>query len=533
VVDTSKSFTISAWAYVPYNSNSYTVTAQNGSTSYGFWLGYDHTLNSWALETVQADATTTNTYAAAGAAGSAAPGAWTQLIGTYDSTSGKLSLYVNGVLQSRQDVWPTPFAAPGQFMIGDGKLNGALTNAMHGGVADVRVYPLALTGHQAGWLAGNTGFTPPTGLVYGLPAPTALTSNDGTTSACSTDPAHPAASASLTPKLGATLAGTTAHADFELRDVTNPQTPLSLYYNGPGAGSASGATVSVTAPSLTNGHEYAFSARAHTTGSIMSTSAPYCYVQISNGGQAATSATGAAGAFFDNAVYRAAAGPVSWSGPLTTLTWQTDGNLVLSKKNGTAIWSANTAGNPNAVLALQSDGGLAIYASMPLNSAGGALIGDSIWTANVGGKNGNYLVVQTDGNAVVYGTTGALFGMNGNVWSLDNVAVNRCLDSNAQGQLYTNACSAGTGSQQWVISDNGDGTYSFKDSATTLCLDGNGASTYTMSCNGGGYQRWSLSWGGSGWIFKSQAASPAILDCNAGGTPYFNTLNAGPYQQWD
>lgn len=40
------------------------------------------------------------------------------------------------------------------------------------------------------------------------------------------------------------------------------------------------------------------------------------------------------GVFFDNAVYPASAGRVSWAGPLTTLVWQTDGNLVLYKNDG-------------------------------------------------------------------------------------------------------------------------------------------------------------------------------------------------------
>jgi len=167
VVDTSKSFTVSAWAKLNDLNNYYPVAAQAGNTSYGFWLGYDHKLNSWALTTIQADANATAWYSAAGSAGSAQIGVWTHLVGTFDAGTGRLSLYVNGVLQSRQDVWPAPFAAPGPFMIGNGKSNGTLTTAFNGTIADVSVYPLALNAAEAASLYHNSGFTPSVNLAAG------------------------------------------------------------------------------------------------------------------------------------------------------------------------------------------------------------------------------------------------------------------------------------------------------------------------------------------------------------------------------
>lgn len=529
VVDTSKSFSVSAWAYLPYKASTYTVAAQNGTTSYGFWLGFDHTLDAWALETVQADATATSTYAAAGPAGSAAAGTWTHLLGVFDATSGKLSLYVNGVLQSRQDVWPTPFAATGQFMIGDSLLNGAPANTMHGGIADLRVYPEALSGNLATALYHNSVFTPPAGLVYALAAPTALTSSDGTAAACSTDPAHPATSTSATPALGATLPGTAEHADFEIRDVTNPQSAPPLYYNGPGSGSGTGSTVGVTAPALVNGHEYAFSARAHLTGMIMSASAPDCYVRISVGGQAALPASGAVGVFFDNTLYPASAGPVTWTGPVDNLVWTATGHLQVVKKNGQVIWDDGAAASSSAVLALQSDGGLVIYAQMPLNTASGTLDGTALWSPQIANEGTDTLVVQTDGNVAAYAGTTLKWSTGTNVQTFADVGTGNCLDGPTT-SISTAAC-GGAASQNWTIADNGDGTWSLKDSASGDCLDGNTTSVYAGSCTGASSQRWSHSWGGSGWVLTSQATGLA-LDSQPGGTPFPNTANGGASQQW-
>lgn len=167
VVDTSKSFTVSAWAKLNDLNNYYPVATQAGNTSFGFWLGYDHNLNSWALTTIQADANETAWYSAAGSPGSAQIGVWTHLVGTYDASTGRLSLYVNGVLQSRQDVWPTPFTAPGPFLIGNAKNSGALAAAFNGTIADVSVYPLALNAAEAASLYRNSGFTPSVNLAGG------------------------------------------------------------------------------------------------------------------------------------------------------------------------------------------------------------------------------------------------------------------------------------------------------------------------------------------------------------------------------
>ncbi len=74
------------------------------------------------------------------------------------------------------------------------------------------------------------------------------------------------------------------------------------------------------------------------------------------------------------------------------LIMQGDGNLVLYKTSGGAVWSTGTVGTSGAWLALQGDGNLVVYA--PGNRA--------IWSSATVGLGGDRLILQGDGNLVLY-----------------------------------------------------------------------------------------------------------------------------------
>jgi hypothetical protein len=84
--------------------------------------------------------------------------------------------------------------------------------------------------------------------------------------------------------------------------------------------------------------------------------------------------------------------------------YQTDGNLVLYRlRDGHPLWASNTAGQPDEVCIMQSDGNLVIYD------------GDAtpVWASNTAGHPGSRLVVQDDGNVVIYDPAGvALWATN-------------------------------------------------------------------------------------------------------------------------
>jgi GH25 family lysozyme M1 (1,4-beta-N-acetylmuramidase) len=76
------------------------------------------------------------------------------------------------------------------------------------------------------------------------------------------------------------------------------------------------------------------------------------------------------------------------------LQMQSDGNLVVYKKNGTPLWSSATAMTDGYVAEVQADG------NVVLQSKAGCFL----WSSQTGGHNGAHLSMQDDGNLVVYDT---------------------------------------------------------------------------------------------------------------------------------
>jgi hypothetical protein len=81
-----------------------------------------------------------------------------------------------------------------------------------------------------------------------------------------------------------------------------------------------------------------------------------------------------------------------------TLILQLDGNLVLYKAGGKALWATGTNGKAASFATQQKDGNFVLYGSS------GAL-----WALGTHGHQGTTLVVQDDGNLVIYGQNGALW----------------------------------------------------------------------------------------------------------------------------
>jgi hypothetical protein len=76
--------------------------------------------------------------------------------------------------------------------------------------------------------------------------------------------------------------------------------------------------------------------------------------------------------------------------PGSTITMQSDGNLVIYDQAGGVLWASNTSGNPGAYDVLQRDGNYVIYVDVP------------IWATGTSGNPGAYDVMQNDGNYVIY-----------------------------------------------------------------------------------------------------------------------------------
>ncbi|MFC4054240.1 ricin-type beta-trefoil lectin domain protein [Actinomadura syzygii] len=105
---------------------------------------------------------------------------------------------------------------------------------------------------------------------------------------------------------------------------------------------------------------------------------------------------------------------------------------------------------------------------------------------------------------------------------LKNVATGYCLDSNSAQKVYAHGCNGGN-YQRWSISGG-----RLKDVATGYCLDSNSArKVYTHGCNGGNYQKWAI----SGGRLKN-VATGYCLDSNKAQKVYTHSCNGGSYQKW-
>jgi hypothetical protein len=111
------------------------------------------------------------------------------------------------------------------------------------------------------------------------------------------------------------------------------------------------------------------------------------------------------------------------------LAYQSDGNLVLyknySNRDRRSVWASNTNGSPVSRLSMQGDGNLVI----------GPGWGPAPWASNTDGNPGSRLLVQDDGNVVIYrpdGTpiwaTNTVLGPTGRLAQGDDMQPSEVLD---------------------------------------------------------------------------------------------------------
>ncbi|MEV7026670.1 LamG domain-containing protein, partial [Kitasatospora sp. NPDC093558] len=151
VVDSSQSYTLSAWAYLgSAPSANQTVLAEGGSNHQAFYLWYttDNGANTWGFTTTGSDNPSTTW---SGVQSTIKPniGNWDHLVATYSVDTHVMTLYVNGKFAGSATN-TSPWKAPNGLSIGasantDGSSYNNLTN---GAVTDVRTFPYALTAEQ-------------------------------------------------------------------------------------------------------------------------------------------------------------------------------------------------------------------------------------------------------------------------------------------------------------------------------------------------------------------------------------------------
>ncbi|MEW2811130.1 LamG domain-containing protein [Streptomyces massasporeus] len=141
LLDTSRSFTVSAWARPEPGGGAHTVAAQDGANVSGFLLQYSGADNRWRMTMGDADSPD----AARDEVRSSGPPAdgWQHLTGVYDAGKRQLRLYVNGTLQGTAG-HTSAWRANGPFTVGRGQRGGAGADLFQGYLDDVRVFQDAL-----------------------------------------------------------------------------------------------------------------------------------------------------------------------------------------------------------------------------------------------------------------------------------------------------------------------------------------------------------------------------------------------------
>jgi alpha-L-arabinofuranosidase len=146
VVNTSGSFTASAWVDLASLSGYQTILSIAGNNVAGFFLQFRGDTGTFAFTRLASDSTSA---AAAYSSDPSAPvtGTWYHIVGVDDASAGTLTLYVDG--QSQGSVAFTGgWAANGNTLIGHGFYGGAQVDYVNGSIDDAELFASALSAAQ-------------------------------------------------------------------------------------------------------------------------------------------------------------------------------------------------------------------------------------------------------------------------------------------------------------------------------------------------------------------------------------------------
>ncbi|MGW5659347.1 LamG-like jellyroll fold domain-containing protein [Streptomyces sp. NPDC003758] len=154
-VNTSGSFTVSAWVKLASTSANSTFLGQDGKVASGFQLYYS-TAYGWTFNRHATDTTGAATIRTYSGTSAVTTGTWTHLTGVYDQATASLKLYVNGSQSGTTTAFTSPWEATGPLQIGRRLYNGTYAENANGSIADVQVYGEALTASQVSSMYNGT-----------------------------------------------------------------------------------------------------------------------------------------------------------------------------------------------------------------------------------------------------------------------------------------------------------------------------------------------------------------------------------------
>ncbi|MEU2074477.1 LamG domain-containing protein [Streptomyces sp. NPDC013489] len=150
VLNTARSFTVSAWVRPTALDKDMTVISQDGTGEPGFTLGYDATKQAWFFSSAGSDIDSLGEWKAAATSVTPVKDQWVLLTGVYDAvtvSTPELRLYINKDLKAstaRRSVWQSY----GDLQIGRTIAKSGYRDFFKGDLAEVRVFDRILPASQ-------------------------------------------------------------------------------------------------------------------------------------------------------------------------------------------------------------------------------------------------------------------------------------------------------------------------------------------------------------------------------------------------
>lgn len=160
-LDTSGSFTISAWARLSNLDQTAVITSQDGVNSSAFSLYYSPGYQRWVFNRNASDVAAPTVVRSIS---NTVPvtGVWTHLLGVYDKNAQSIQLYINGVPQGdggAPTAFTTPWKASGDLQIGRGQYKNTFTNFFPGQIDEVQLWNRILSPQEVAGIQGMTDAT--------------------------------------------------------------------------------------------------------------------------------------------------------------------------------------------------------------------------------------------------------------------------------------------------------------------------------------------------------------------------------------
>jgi hypothetical protein len=162
VVDTARSFTVSAWVLLKQPQGGSMAISQGDGGYYTFALGRDYWPghHGWVFKVQTKAGDSDATVRAADSTGEARTDTWVFLTGTYDAVHHTIDLYVDGKLAGKSPA-PGIWQNGGALQLGRTRYKGRWSDNWDGAVAHVQVWDTALTAAQvAGAVHDKSGVRP-------------------------------------------------------------------------------------------------------------------------------------------------------------------------------------------------------------------------------------------------------------------------------------------------------------------------------------------------------------------------------------